>query len=187
MVSNTSQPSPIYCQECGRANNASAKRCIWCNLPLLDGSDSGSFEPTRVEIDYIGGIERLEDSATVKMVIDASGIEISEVLPGSRNIRIPAEDIIEARVLDSTSIVEGERVRPTWWWFAFGPFALARRGRKLPDTVKHDYILTIIYRDGTGMSSAAFHREDRLGSSMVNGLARVITALVRRTTEQSKL
>ena len=182
-----SQSSPIYCQECGRANTEAARRCIWCGLPLFAQDTSSEFETTRVEIDYIGGIERLEDPATVKMAIDATGIEISEVLPGSRIIRIPAEDIIEARALDSTSIVQGKHIRPTWWWFAFGPFALARRGRKLPDTLKHDYILTIKYRSENKVSSAVFHREDRLGSSMVNGLARIITALVQRTTEQSKL
>ena len=187
MASNMNQAPPIYCQECGRANGASAKRCLWCGLPLIDGAIPSSFETTRVEIDYLGGIERLEDPATVKLAIDASGIEISEVLPGSRIIRIPAEDIIEARMVDATSIVEGKTVRPTWWWFAFGPFALARRGNKLPDTVKHDYILTIKYRSENKVASAVFHREDRLGSSMVNGLVRIIMALVRRTSEQSKL
>lgn len=187
MASNTSQSPPIYCQECGRANGASARRCLWCGIPLFDGTIPHNFEATRVEIDYLGGIERLEDPATIKMTIDASGIEISEVLPGSRSIQIPAKDIIEARMVDATSIVEGKSIRPLWWWFVFGPFALVRRGNKLPDTVKHDYILTIKYRSENKAASAVFHREDRLGSSMVSGLVRIIMALVRRTSEQSKL
>ena len=48
--------TPTYCQECGRANAAAARRCIWCGLPLVDKGTPARFEPTRVEIDYLDGI-----------------------------------------------------------------------------------------------------------------------------------
>ncbi len=172
--------SPIYCQDCGRANGAAANKCLWCGVPLQQGASPGKFEATQVEIDYLGGIERLNDPMAVKLVINTSGIEVSEIIPGSRKITIPAAALIETRVVDATTIVEGKRVRSKWWWVALGPLALMVRGKKLPDTIKHDYILTIKFRSGQEVSNAVFHREDRLGLSLVNGLARIITSLIQR-------
>lgn len=77
-------------------------------------------------------------------------------------------------------MIEGKRVRPGWWWLALGPIALAIPGRKTPDMKEHDYILTIRYRGGADMRNAVFHREDRAGLAVVEGLARIVRALMRQ-------
>jgi len=172
--------SPIYCDECGRANGASAKKCIWCGVPMSNGSTAGSIETTRVEIGYLDGIDRFEDAGPVRLIISVEGIEVAELIPGTRSVKIPASSILEANVVDASTMIEGKRKRPTWWWLALGPAALLIPGRKTPDVKEHDYILTIKYKAGNETRNAVFHREDRVGLAVVEGLARIVTSLVRR-------
>lgn len=176
--------TPIHCQECGRANGASAKRCIWCGVPIVDRGAPEEFAATKIEIDYLDGIERLDDAATVRMVISRDGIEISETVPGSRKFKISASSIIDANVVDGSTVVEGKRVRSGWWWLALGPFAVFVPGKKAPDTKKHDYLLTIRYKEGSETRTAVFHREDRSGLPVVEGLARIVRTLVRLHAER---
>lgn len=172
--------APIYCQDCKRANSASAARCIWCGVSITDNGVAGKFETTSVELEYLSGIERLNDPTPVRVVISLDGIEISEVMPGSRTIRIPARDVIEAQVADGSTFWEGERSRPFWWWLVLGPFALAIPGKKGAEEKNHDYLLTIKYHDDDEIRHAVFHREDSAGLSMVTGIARIVSSLVRR-------
>jgi hypothetical protein len=153
---------------------------------VIDRGKPSGFDATRVEIDYLDGIERLDNPAPVKLVINADGIEVSELMPGSRSIKIAAASLIRASVVDGSTTVEGKRARSAWWWLALGPFAVVVRGKKKPDTKKHDYLLTIKYRAGAEERNAVFHREDRAGLSMVEGLARIINALVRMNSGESR-
>ncbi|MEK6299447.1 MAG: hypothetical protein AABO41_01900 [Acidobacteriota bacterium] len=178
--------TPIYCQECSRANGASAKRCIWCGVPIVDRGAPEEFAATKIEIDYLDGIERLDGAATVRLVINRDGIEVSETVPGSRTFKIPAASIIEANVVDGSTVTEGKRIRSGWWWLALGPFAVFVPGKKTPDTKNHDYLLTIKYKQGSETRTAVFHREDRAGLPVVEGLARIVSALVRLRDEVSK-
>ena len=171
---------PVYCEHCKRANGATALRCIWCGLPITGKSVAGDFEITRLEIEYLGGIDRLEDPAPVKLAIGPAGIEINEIIPGSRTIKIAADKIIDARVVDASTTIEGKRKRRPVWWFLLGPLALLIQGEKLPDKKKHDYIITIRYKEAGEIRNAVFHREDSLGLSLVSGLERIIGLLVRR-------
>jgi hypothetical protein len=175
--------SPIYCDECGRANGASAKKCIWCGAPTTNGIKAGSIETTRVEIGYLDGIDRFEDAGPVRLIISTEGIEVAEVIPGTRSVKISASSILEANVVDASTMIEGKRVRPTWWWLALGPLALVIPGRKTPDVKEHDYILTIKYKAGNETRNAVFHREDRVGLAVFEGLARIVTSLVRQKRE----
>ena len=166
--------TPTYCSECGRANGAASKRCIWCGVPLIDRGAPGSFETTRVEIDYVDGIERLDNPVPVRLIISSEGLEISELMPGSRTFKITAEAIIDATVVDASTTIEGKKARPGWLWFALGPFA----AKKLPDE-KHDYILNITYRVDEEERNAVFQRSDRLGLHALEGLAKIIRVLIR--------
>lgn len=171
--------TPTQCLECGRANGASAKRCIWCGVPIVDRGSPENFAATKIEIDYLDGIERLEDAATVRLVISREGIEVSETVPGSRRFTISASSILDANVVDGSTVTEGERVRSRWWWLAVGPFAVLAPARKAPATKKHDYLLTIRYKEGSETRTAVFHREDQAGLPVVEGLARIVRTLVR--------
>lgn len=171
--------TPTYCLECGRANGAASPRCIWCGVPLVDRGAPDRFETTRVEIDYVDGIERLDNPAPVRLVISREGLEVSELMPGSRTFKITAEAIIDATVVDASTTVAGKKVRPRWLWFALGPFAAAVPAKSLPDEKKHDYILNIKYRAGEEEKNAVFQRADRLGLHALEGLARIIRVLIK--------
>lgn len=175
-----SLPVPIYCQDCGRANGASAKKCLWCGVPIIDGAGSPRFETTKVELEYLGGIERLDDPTPVKLIISIEGIELTEIMPGSRMVAISASAIIGAQVVDASTKEEGGHApRPWYWWIMLGPFAMAVKRRKLPDVKKHDYLLTIKYKEGDEIRNAVFHREDSVGLTMVTGLAKIINSVAR--------
>ena len=171
--------SPIYCHECKRANGAAARKCIWCGAPIIDATGTARLETTRVEIGYLGGIDRFEDSGPVRLIIGPDGIEVSELISGSRSVKIPASAILEVNVVDASTMIEGKRVRSAWWWLALGPLALLTRGRKTPDVKEHDYILSIKYKAADGIRNAVFQRDDRAGLAVVEGLARIVTVLVR--------
>lgn len=171
----------INCQGCGRVNGAAAKRCIWCGVPLINQANLDSFETTRVEIGYLDGIERFDDPMAVSFAITPSGIVVNELMPGSRSFLIEADSIIEAKVADTSSTEEGKRQGAAWRrWLAAGLFS----GRKPANAKRHDYMLTIRYRSRGEERNAVFHREDRLGLALVDGLARIINSIVKQRAER---
>ncbi|HKY05981.1 MAG TPA: hypothetical protein VJQ56_13885, partial [Blastocatellia bacterium] len=90
----------IYCQQCKRANTSAARRCLWCGVPLIDEATIEYFQTTEIEVGYLGGIERLDNPCPVKLVVGPSGLEVSEVMPGSRVIKIAPDQLTGARVVD---------------------------------------------------------------------------------------
>jgi hypothetical protein len=177
--SSLSYMTPVYCQECGRANSASARRCIWCGIPIVHGGSPVSFDTTRVEIDYLDGIERLDNPASVRLVIDRKGVEVSELMPGTRTIRIDANSLIRADVIDGSTEIEPKRKYRALWKILIFPLGLLMSKDKPPETRRHDYILNIRYKVGDEIHNAVFHRQDRVGLSMVEGIARIINMLVK--------
>lgn len=180
-----SSVTPIYCQECGRANGEAAKRCLWCGVPIVNLSSPNEFAATRIEIDYLHGIERLDDAAIVRMVISRDGIEVGETVPGSRTFIIPASAIFDAVVVDASTFVEPINPGSQGGWLALWPFARGRRGKKTPATKKHDYLLAIKYNQEGETRTAVFRSEGRAGLPVVERLARIVTTLVRLEAEGS--
>ncbi|MGA9767624.1 MAG: hypothetical protein WBV94_01180 [Blastocatellia bacterium] len=185
MISDIFSMTPVYCQECGRANGATAPRCIWCGIPIIQGGAPLSFDTTRVEIDYLDGIERLDNPAPMRLVINRDGLEISELMPGTRTIRIAAESIIRADVVDASTEVEPKRAPFPFLKILIFPFGLLLSKKKPTDPKLHDYLLNIRYKAGGEIRNAVFHRQDRAGLSIVEGLARIINMLVRLQTGKS--
>src|ERR1051325_9518803 len=93
-----SSPAPVYCSECMRVNGSAATLCLWCGAPIVNSPNPPVFEPTQAELDYVKGLERLDDPTPVRLSISESGIEIVEIMPGSRRIVIAAGDVVDARV-----------------------------------------------------------------------------------------
>jgi len=172
--------TPIYCRECRRPNGASAKKCIWCGAPITDQLTEGKLEATRVEIGYLDGIDRFEDPMPVRLIVSAEGIEVAELIPGTRSFKIPASSVLGANVVDASSMKHGKRKRSAWWWLTLGPAAVLVPGKKTPDIKEHDYILTIRYKGERDVRNAVFHREDRAGLAVVEGLARIVALLARK-------
>ena len=177
--------SPIYCNECGRANGANARRCIWCGVPMLNGGTAGLIETTRVEIGYLDGIDRFEDAAPVRLIISAEGIEVAEIIPGTRSVKIPASSILEASCVDASTIKETP-ARPKGWWLIFRPSAFFSADKDASPVKTHDYILAIKYKDGDQTHTAVFHREDSVGLPVVEGLARIVTSLIRQNAGEKR-
>jgi hypothetical protein len=169
--------TPTYCHECGRANAPGAKRCIWCGLPIVDEGRPDRFEATRVEIGYLDGIERLDNPTPVSLSVSGDGIEVKEVLPGTRSNKIPAGSIIGATVVDASMMVEDKKRSSPWWQVFLRPIGLPTAGQR--QAKRHDYILNIKYREGDEVRNAVFHREDSAGLAVVEGLARIISMLVK--------
>src|SRR4029079_8656959 len=166
--------TPIYCQECGRPNSLSARRCIWCAIPIVDGGTPASFDTTQIEIDYIDGIGRLDNPAPVRLTIDSDGIEVRELMPGSRTVRIMGESLIRADVVDASTTNQRWKKRLPFWKILISPFSSDIWKRETVDANGHAYLPTVRYKEGEEIFNAVFHRQDRAGKSIVEGLARII-------------
>lgn len=174
-----SSSGPVYCSECERVNGSAATLCLWCGAPIIDGPTPPVFEPTQAELDYVGGIERLDDPTPVRLAISEAGIEIIEIMPGSRKILIPAAALVDARVTGAGGPTQ-EKTTTRPWWLRFGR-SVSRKSRR---TEEHrdetpDYTLTIRYQEGGEERSAVFHRRGGAGLLMVQGLTRSVASLVR--------
>lgn len=115
----------------------------------------------------------------MRLVIDRDGVEVSELMPGTRTIRIDAGSLIRADMIDGSTEIEPKQKRLALWKIIFFPLGMLRAKNKPPETRRHDYILNIRYKAGGEICNAVFHRQDRAGLQLVEGLARIINMLVR--------
>ena len=79
--------SAINCPECGRPNSVTARRCIWCSVPVSEDAALRS-DTKSVELDYVEGIDRFDDAGPVRLIVSSEGIEVLELMPGSRSVKI---------------------------------------------------------------------------------------------------
>jgi hypothetical protein len=168
---------------CHRPNSPAASLCLWCGA-LLDSKTALAYFPTTVvELDYLSGIDRLDNAMPVRLTISGAGVEAKEVLPGSRIFLIPAELIIEARVVDKIERVKVEK-RASLLQKLLSESST--QGPQFMEQITHDYILTIWYRMDGKVFTAAFHREDDAGKAMINNVARNVNSLVQFKVAQIK-
>ena len=178
---NMSFAGPLYCQKCGRPNAATAVKCLWCGLPIDKGAAPEKFDSTRIEIEYLSGMEGLDGPANVRLKIGETGIEAA-IEPNPKVSKIAASSIVGAAVVDASYIVEGKKGwAPLKWWLMIGPFAFFVPGKKKPDEKKHDYLLSIKYKAGSETRTAVFRRDDRAGMPVIEGLARIVNNLAQRS------
>jgi len=172
---------PLYCQKCGRPNSTIAVKCIWCGSSIEKGSTQEKLDTTRIEIEYLSGMDGIEGPTNVKLKIGETGIEATksaEVKPS----KIDARSIIGASVVDASFTVEGKRgLAPLRWWLMLGPFAFLVPGKKKPDEKKYDYLLSIKYKVGGQVKTAVFRRDDKVGLPVIEGLARIVNNIAQRS------
>ncbi|HKA16702.1 MAG TPA: hypothetical protein VKN18_00160 [Blastocatellia bacterium] len=149
----------IYCQQCQRPNGASSKKCIWCEANL-SGSSSTEIDTTTLEVDYVSGIDRLDNPGPVRMVISSEGIEIAEILPGSRSFKIPTASIIEVNVAVSSVTTEAKE-RP-WWRRVTGSLKEASTNDS-SDSAPEDFVFTVRYERDNEEGTMVFRRYDPNG------------------------
>lgn len=177
-----SSSAPVRCPECERVNGSAATLCLWCGAPIVNAPMRPVFEPTQAELDYVGGIERFDEPTPVRLAISEDGIEIVEIMPGSRKILIPAADVIDARVTGAGGPGPG-KTTPQPWWLRIGRSVFrSRRTERLVEE-SPNYTLTLRYQESGEVRSAVFHRRGGAGLSMIQGLARSVASLVRLRVE----
>jgi hypothetical protein len=157
---------------------------MWC--AQATGLDDGRNTPfASVEVDYLSGLERLNDPTPVRIVVDADGVTVSELMPGTRTTRIPSQRIIGALALANTAVAEPEPELPNW--------LRSRREVAAAPPIDHGHLpeetrghaLKIRYRDGDEIKTAVFKRDDAAGFSLIDRIARSITSQARIKTRQS--
>jgi hypothetical protein len=175
---------PSKCAACGRPNNPSARICLWCG-ELLNARATGQPFPTMViELDYLNGIDRLDNPMPVRLTINADGIEVKEVMPGSRIHQIAAEAILEARVSKRVEKIKVEKKISLLQKLLLDDSA--NQKRQFTEEFLHDYVVTIWYCVNDKTCTAAFHREGETGKSLINNTAKIVNLLVKFRAAQKK-
>ena len=165
----------IHCHQCGRPNGASVKRCIWCNAQISAGGSARPFDITTLEADYVEGVERLCDPTPVRLIVSPDSIEVVEVLPGSRSIKLPAESILEANLAYSA---DGEKqTERAWWQSALEPLGFTSVPTSRNGVEGRDFVLTIKYRDGDEVRTGVFTCSDPHGLGLARKLTRILGEL----------
>lgn len=140
-----------------------------------------TFEPTRAEVVYLDGLDRLDHPTPVFLEVNSEGIEATEMMPGTRSIKIPADDLIEAKAIDASIVDETNREGRV----SFALYSIFSRRRKA-QTKRRNYVLTITYRSGEEKLKAVFRREDEAGFVVLEKLSRLIALLVETRTRRDE-
>ena len=165
--------SAINCHECGRPNSVTARRCIWCSVPISEDAASRS-DTKSVELDYLEGIDRFDDAGPVRLIVSSEGIEVLELMPGSRSVKIPADCVLEARVEESLASHNGDGSKS---WKRLLKVPSAGASRNTAGTAKRQSVLTIKYRIDGEIRDAVFSRDDPPG--VVAGVAKIMSTLAK--------
>jgi len=146
---------------------------MWCEANL-SGPTSTEIDTTTLEVDYVSGIERLDNPGPVRMIISSEGIEIAEILPGSRSFKIPAVSIIEVNVTAS-SVTTDSKERP-WWRRITGSLKDASTNDG-SDSVQGDYVFTVRYERDNEEGTIVFRRYDPNGNMPIWRIADTLARL----------
>jgi hypothetical protein len=122
----------------------------------------------RLEVDYVSGVARIDDPATVLVRVTSEGVEISETLPGTRRVLIRTDALIGA-VVERTS---GTR-RPSTWTRLIPSFLVRPR----PSRLTYDCRLMITYCEEGRMRCAVFQPRDPSDATPLEIIARAIETL----------
>jgi len=134
---------------------------MWCASNVAD-SASTEIDTTTIEVDYVSGIDRLDNPGPVRMVISSEGIEIAEILPGTRTFKIPAASIIDVNV--TASNVKNEAMERPWW----RRFTRSVKEVSTNDTNESgDYLFTVRYEQDNTEGTIVFRRYDPNGNMPV--------------------
>jgi len=169
--------SAINCHECGRPNSVTARRCIWCSVPFSEDAAATRSGTKSVELHYLEGIDRFDDEGPVRLILGDAGIEVLELMPGSRSVKIPANCLLETRVEDSLTSHNGDDSKS--WKRLLKKVPSAGASRNTTGTAKRQSVLTIKYRIDGEIREAVFCRDDQPGASVVAGVAKIIATLAK--------
>jgi hypothetical protein len=150
---------------------------MWCELPIISDEITGSFEAIQIDLDYVSGIERLDEPMPVRLLVGPTGIEVIETLPGSRRVLIPAGSLVESRIEPAAG---GEDTKAFRQRLVIGKFNITIPGGRARAGATRRYNLIIDYREGPGTRSAIFHWEESRRTSSIKNIVRIISMLIGR-------
>jgi hypothetical protein len=172
----------MSCGGCGRVNSRAAKKCIWCGLPVISDEITGNFEVSQIDLDYVSGLVRLDEPVPVRLLVGPTGVEVIEIMPGSRRVLIPAGSLVESRIEPAAPGADPKafpRQR-----LVIGKLNITIPGGRARAGATRMYNLIIDYREGSETRSAVFHREESRGTSSIKNIARIISMLIGRQNSE---
>jgi hypothetical protein len=144
-------------------------------VPISEDGTATPSDTKSVELHYLEGIDRFDDEGPVRLIVSAAGIEVVELMPGSRSVKIPADCILETRVEDSLIPHNGDDSK-SWKRMLKAPSPSASRNT---DKAKRQSILTIKYRIDSEIRDAIFCRDDPPGASAIAGVAKIMATFAK--------
>lgn len=168
----------VNCFSCHRPNSPAAIRCLWCGAQFLDATSATNVAILQAEFTYLGGFDRLDGPQPVSLRVTSEGVEIRELMPGTRTVQIPAAAILEARVVRNIDKVRVDEAIP-WWRKLFFDDETNQQNLRQKEEILREYIVTIRYRSGDKILNVAFRRDDATASMTAERVARAINSLLK--------
>ena len=168
----------VNCFSCHRPNSPAAIRCLWCGALFQDATVANNVVVIQGEFTYLGGFDRLDSPQTVSLRVTSEGVEIKEMMPGTRAVQIPATAILEARVVRNIDKVRVDEA-VSWWRKLFFDDETNQKNLRQKEEILREYIVTIRYRSGDKLFSVAFRRDDATASMTAEKVAKAINSLLQ--------
>jgi hypothetical protein len=140
-------------------------------VPIISEGGPLDFEPLKAEVEYVEGFERLDGPAPVGIVVGPSGVEVRELMPGTRSILIPPGLLVSASVTGPLRSVGTPPRRSASGWLRLRSNDEPADNRRSALTLKHRL-------DGE-TQTVVFERNDEVGVEVLRRIARTITLLIR--------
>jgi len=175
---------PVKCFACQRPNSPAAIRCLWCAVLLNEDPAAGNGNRLQMELSYLGGLDRLDSPMPVSLLVTAEGVEIRELMPGSRIVKIPAASIIEARVVNN---VDKIRVagKISWWRKLIFDEETNKKKVRTKEEIVREYVVTIRYRSEDKTFNIAFRRDDATAAATAEKVAEAVNSLLKVKTAEA--
>jgi hypothetical protein len=122
-------------------------------------------------VSYLDGFERLDGPATVELAVGPAGVEIREMMPGTRSILLPLEQITGASVAGPLRSVGSQPRKGSSGWL---------RLRNTSDQPEAGRVaLTLKFREEGEDRTVVFERDDTGAIDPLRRIARTITMLIK--------
>jgi hypothetical protein len=173
----------VNCFSCHRPNSPAAIRCLWCGAQFQDATSATNAAILQAEFTYLGGFDRLDSPQPVTLRVTSEGVEIREMMPGTRTVQIPAAAILEARVVRNIDKVRVDEAIP-WWRKLFFDDETNQKNLRKKEEILREYIVTMRYRSEDKILNVAFRRDDDMAAVSAEKLAKTINSILKTDTAE---
>jgi hypothetical protein len=168
----------MNCFSCHRPNSPAAIRCLWCGAQFPGATAANNPAVLQAEFTYLGGFDRLDSPQPVSLRVTSEGVEIREMMPGTRTVQISAAAILEARVVRNIDRVRVDE-SVSWWRKLFFDDETNQKNLRKKEEILREYIVTMRYRSEDKIFSVAFRRDDDMAAMTAEKFAKAINSLLK--------